>query len=62
MPPTPATPRPVRPAAVINERMRELAGHGWWSDAERAEYDLLLVEWAAAQHSETTRADVGPAA
>ncbi|MEU8967532.1 hypothetical protein AB0C89_38420 [Streptomyces sp. NPDC048491] len=48
MPPTPADRGPARPASVINDEMRELAARGPWTDAERAEYELLLVEWAAA--------------
>ncbi|MFE9774584.1 hypothetical protein ACFYOV_23495 [Streptomyces sp. NPDC005931] len=44
------TPGSVRPAAEVNEQIRALwlrAG-GSLSAEERAEYELLVVEWAAA--------------
>ncbi|GHD31408.1 hypothetical protein [Streptomyces galbus] len=48
--PDSADPGSVRSAAELNERIRALwlrAG-GSLSAAERAEYELLVVEWAAA--------------
>jgi hypothetical protein len=48
--PDSATPDSVRSAAEVNEQIRALwlrAG-GSLSPQERAEYELLVVEWAAA--------------
>jgi len=48
----------VRSAAEVNEQIRELwmrAG-GTLSAQERAEYELLVVEWAAAIRSDVIRA------
>lgn len=48
----------VRPAAELNERIRALwqrAG-GALSAREREEYELLVVEWAAAMRGEVTEA------
>ncbi|MFI8092711.1 hypothetical protein ACIF9R_31045 [Streptomyces sp. NPDC086080] len=50
MSPDLTTPGPVRSAAEVNEQIRALwlrAG-GSLSAQERAEYELLVVEWAAA--------------
>ncbi|GGX04095.1 hypothetical protein GCM10010297_27460 [Streptomyces malachitofuscus] len=50
MSPDLTTPGSVRPAAEVNEQIRALwlrAG-GSLSPQERAEYELLVVEWAAA--------------
>ncbi|MFJ6087132.1 hypothetical protein ACWD5F_31835 [Streptomyces sp. NPDC002499] len=50
MSPDSLTPGSVRSAAEVNERIRALwlrAG-GSLSAQERAEYELLVVEWAAA--------------
>ncbi|GAA1431637.1 hypothetical protein GCM10009601_51020 [Streptomyces thermospinosisporus] len=50
MSPELTTPGPVRPAAEVNEQIRALwlrAG-GSLSPQERAEYELLVIEWAAA--------------
>jgi hypothetical protein len=48
--PTPRTPRPVRPAAVVNAEIRALwsRSDGALSAADEARYQDLLVEWAAA--------------
>ncbi|MFI1568462.1 MULTISPECIES: hypothetical protein [unclassified Streptomyces] len=59
MSPDSVAPGSVRPAAEVNEQIRALwmrAG-GSLSAQERAEYELLVVEWAAA-----IRADVIEAA
>ncbi|MET8080535.1 hypothetical protein [Streptomyces sp. NPDC005303] len=48
----------VRSAAEVNEQIRALwmrAG-GTLSSQERAEYELLVVEWAAAIRSDVIRA------
>ncbi|CAM5248737.1 MULTISPECIES: hypothetical protein [Streptomyces] len=48
----------VRPAAEVNEQIRALwlrAG-GTLSAEERAEYELLVVEWAAAMRGEIIEA------
>jgi hypothetical protein len=48
----------VRPAAEVNEQIRALwlrAG-GSLSAEERAEYELLVVEWAAAIRGEVVEA------
>ncbi|GAA0637697.1 hypothetical protein GCM10009535_12690 [Streptomyces thermocarboxydovorans] len=50
MSPDLTTPGSVRPAAEVNEQIRALwlrAG-GSLSPQERAEYELLVIEWAAA--------------
>ncbi|MEU5365085.1 hypothetical protein ABZ354_16685 [Streptomyces sp. NPDC005925] len=52
---TPVSPSPdsVRPAAEVNEQIRSLwlrAG-GSLSAQEREEYELLVIEWAAAIRS-----------
>ena len=59
MSPDSVTPGSVRSAAEVNEQIRALwmrAG-GTLSPQERAEYELLVVEWAAA-----IRADIIEAA
>ncbi|MFI6437610.1 hypothetical protein [Streptomyces sp. NPDC050759] len=59
MSPDSLTPGSVRSAAEVNEQIRALwmrAG-GTLSSQERAEYELLVVEWAAA-----IRADIIEAA
>lgn len=59
MSPDSLTPGSVRSAAEVNEQIRALwmrAG-GILSSQERAEYELLVVEWAAA-----IRADIIEAA
>ena len=45
MPPTPATPAPVRPAAEVNAEIRALVLAG---RAGSEEYQLLLAEWLRA--------------
>jgi hypothetical protein len=48
----------VRPAAVVNEEIRALwlrAG-GWLSAADRAGYEQLVEEWAAAVRAEVAAA------
>lgn len=58
MPPTPCRCGQPRPAAVVNEDIRAL-----WPQPgveltarERAEYDRLLAEWAAAVRAEVVKA------
>lgn len=56
MPPTPTACGSVRPAAVVNEAIRALAETARgrdWSTVERARYEQLLAEWAAAVRAET---------
>ncbi|MDQ1040166.1 hypothetical protein QFZ75_006582 [Streptomyces sp. V3I8] len=58
MSPNSPTPGSVRSAAVLNEQIRALwirAG-GSLSAQERAEYELLVVEWAAAVRDEIVEA------
>ncbi|WSQ07627.1 hypothetical protein OG604_07620 [Streptomyces sp. NBC_01231] len=58
MSPDTLTPGSVRSAAELNERIRALwmrAG-GTLSTQERAEYELLVVEWAAAIRGEIVQA------
>ncbi|MFE9626265.1 hypothetical protein [Streptomyces sp. NPDC006527] len=58
MSPTSVAPGSVRPAAEVNEQIRALwlrAG-GSLSAEERAEYELLVVEWAAAIRGEVVEA------
>ncbi|MGW1726038.1 hypothetical protein ACWCQK_24235 [Streptomyces sp. NPDC002306] len=58
MSPQSMTPGSVRSAAEVNEQIRALwlrAG-GSLSAQERAEYELLVVEWAAAIRSRVARA------
>ncbi|MDX2513813.1 hypothetical protein PV355_01360 [Streptomyces stelliscabiei] len=52
MPPTPARPGSARSAAPVNDRIRALARQAWgrpFTDAERVEYQALVVEWVEAQ-------------
>ncbi|MFJ4695922.1 hypothetical protein [Streptomyces sp. NPDC088766] len=58
MSPSSSAPGSVRSAAELNEQIRALwlrAG-GSLSAPERAEYELLVVEWAAAIRGEVVRA------
>ncbi|SDD09264.1 hypothetical protein [Streptomyces prasinopilosus] len=58
MSPDCVTPGSVRPAAEVNEQIRALwlrAG-GSLSARERAEYELLVVEWAAAIRGRVVKA------
>ncbi|GAA3814829.1 hypothetical protein ACFS5L_35805 [Streptomyces phyllanthi] len=58
MSPDSMTPGSVRSAADVNEQIRALwtrAG-GSLSEQERAEYELLVVEWAAAIRGEVIEA------
>ncbi|GAB3002846.1 hypothetical protein GCM10023080_080600 [Streptomyces pseudoechinosporeus] len=50
MSPNPMTPGSVRSAAALNEQIRALwiRSGGSLSPQERAEYELLVVQWAAA--------------
>ncbi|MEU5900517.1 hypothetical protein [Streptomyces venezuelae] len=56
--PTPPGPGPVRPAEVVNREIRELWPHPAvrLSSEQRARYELLVVEWAAATRSEVVKA------
>lgn len=59
MSPEPQLPGSVRSAAVVNEEIRQLwqhAGGHLTTDAERAEYARLVVEWATAVRAEQTTA------
>ena len=58
MSPNPPAPGPVRSAAVVNEAIRALwarAG-GTLTPWERAEYEELLAEYAAAVQADVTTA------
>jgi hypothetical protein len=58
MSPDSVTPGSVRSAAELNEQIRDLwrrAG-GSLSAQDRAEYELLVVEWAAAIRGEVIEA------
>ncbi|MEU6811365.1 hypothetical protein ABZ920_20720 [Streptomyces sp. NPDC046831] len=58
MSPDSVAPGSVRSAAELNERIRSLwlrAG-GSLSPQERAEYELLVVEWAAAMRGRVVEA------
>lgn len=58
MPPTPACPGPVRPAAVVNEDIRQLmlrAG-GHLKPQDRPTYQRLVAEWALAVRAEVMKA------
>ncbi|MCF4137348.1 hypothetical protein ACIRPQ_17075 [Streptomyces sp. NPDC101213] len=58
MSPSSSAPGSVRSAAELNEQIRALwlrAG-GSLSAQERAEYELLVVEWAAAIRGEVVKA------
>ncbi|MFE9448250.1 hypothetical protein [Streptomyces sp. NPDC006739] len=59
MSPDPASPGSMRSADVVNEEIRQLACAAWgrpFTDAERARYELLVVEWAAADRAEDVEA------
>ncbi len=59
MSPNALDPGPVRPAAAVNEDIRALARWAWgrpFTDEERAAYELLVVEWAAAERAEVVAA------
>ena len=49
---------PSRPAAVVNEDIRALWPHPTvrLTDEQRAEYEQLVAEWAAAVRSEVVEA------
>ncbi|MFE0514666.1 hypothetical protein [Streptomyces sp. NPDC058964] len=58
MSPDSVTPGSVRSAAEVNEQIRALwlrAG-GYLSAQDRAEYELLVVEWAEAMRDEIIEA------
>ncbi|MGW0780284.1 hypothetical protein [Streptomyces sp. NPDC002913] len=59
MPNSPAVPGSMRPAAVVNEEIRDLwtRSGGVLTPEGQREYERLLVEWAAA-----SRVDVAEAA
>lgn len=62
--PTPPPPGPVRPAAVVNEEIRELlteAG-GWLYGPSRQRYEVLVAEWTVAVAAERLREDIVKAA
>jgi hypothetical protein len=49
----------LRPAAVVNEAIRALvrgAQGRKWTQAERALYGLLIVEWETARRAEMVKA------
>lgn len=59
MSPNPQVPGSVRPADVVNEDIRALARSAWgrpFTNEERALYELLVVEWAAANRAEVVEA------
>lgn len=59
MSPTPAASGSVRSAAAVNEDIRNLALGSWgrpMTNEERARYEVLLVEWAAAVRAEVVEA------
>ncbi|MFJ4623429.1 hypothetical protein [Streptomyces sp. NPDC088812] len=58
MSPTSSTPGSVRSAAELNEQIRALwrRSGGSLSAQERVEYELLVVEWAAAIRDEVVEA------
>ncbi|AVV43853.1 hypothetical protein PYK79_28475 [Streptomyces sp. ID05-04B] len=58
MSPTSVSPGSVRSAAEVNERIRALwmRSGGSLSTQERAEYELLVVEWASAIRGEVVKA------
>ncbi|MDT0477422.1 hypothetical protein RM863_35400 [Streptomyces sp. DSM 41014] len=56
MSPHPSAPADPRPAADWNAAIRVLARAAWgrpFTDAERAEYQVLLAGWAAADRAES---------
>lgn len=58
MSPDSVTPGSVRSAAELNERIRALwlRANGSLTAQERAEYELLVVKWAAAVRGEIIEA------
>ncbi|MEV0225172.1 hypothetical protein [Streptomyces sp. NPDC050704] len=58
MPPTPSTPAPVRPAAVVDAEIRALlvAEGGWLWGPTRARYEQLRDEWVEAVRAEVVEA------
>ena len=59
MSPDLVTPGSVRSAAAVNEDIRRLARTAWgrpFTDDERAQYELLVVEWAEADRAEVVKA------
>ncbi|WP_392971250.1 hypothetical protein [Streptomyces sp. LN245] len=62
MPPTPPPSGPVRPAAVVNEEIRELLAEvgGWLYGETRQRYEVLRDEWTVATAAE--RGDIVEAA
>lgn len=58
MSPDSVTPGSVRSASEVNEQIRALwlRARGSLSAQERAEYELLVVEWAAAIRDEVIEA------
>ncbi|MGW4670061.1 hypothetical protein [Streptomyces sp. NPDC004324] len=59
MSPTPPAPGQPRPAAVVNEDIRALARKSWgrpMTSEERARYEVLVVEWVAAEHGDVVTA------
>jgi hypothetical protein len=59
MSPNSSAPGLVRPAAVVNEAIRQLARDAWgrpFTDAERAVYELLVIEWSTAERAEVVEA------
>jgi hypothetical protein len=58
MSPNSLNPGSVRSAAAVNEQIRALwiRSGGMLSTQERAEYELLVVEWAAAVRDEVIEA------
>lgn len=58
MPSTPLPQSPVRSAAVVNEEIRRLWPHPAMrlTPEQRARYEMLVVEWAAAVRGEIVEA------
>jgi len=58
MSPSPRPEGPLRPAAVVNEDIRALVirAGGWLYGQDRAEYERLVEEWAAAVRAEIVEA------
>ncbi|WP_329213311.1 hypothetical protein OG257_32810 [Streptomyces sp. NBC_00683] len=58
MPNSPAVPGSVRPAAVVNEEIRDLRtrSDGTLTPEGQREYEQLLVEWAVASRTDAEAA------